>query len=157
MEFIETPTFWCPHLDRAACTNFSSRTVELRPPESWEILHFPFSHFLSFSFSPFLSFFLFFIYEFFLFLYFLFAFLSFPFLISFSHHFFFSFLFLFLFVFFFSYFLDHHGAFGQGKKLPPPFSCHLCGPNFFFLISLFLFMTSYPTWLNMSHGIMPPM
>ena len=59
--------------------------------------------------------------------------------------------------FFFSPFLDHHGAFGQGRKLPPPFSCHLCDPHFFSLISLFLFMTSYPTWLNMSHGIMPPM
>ena len=142
MEFVETPTFWCPHVDPAACTNFSPRTVELRSPESQEILPFPFSPFLSFSFffSPFLSFFLFFLYEFFLFLYFLFAFLSFPFLISFSHHFFFSFLFLFSLLFFFSPFLDHHGAFGQGRKLPLPFSCHLCGPHFFFFLFPYFFL-----------------
>ena len=116
------------------CTNFSPRTVELRSPESREILPFPFSPFFSFSFffSPFLSFFLFFLNEFFLFLYFLFAFLSFPFsshfpIISSSH--FSSFFSL---LFFLSPFLDHHGAFGQGRKLPPPFSCHLCGPHFFF-------------------------
>ena len=50
-EFFETPTFWCHHVDRAACTNFSPRTVELRQPESREIFPFPFSPFLSFSFS----------------------------------------------------------------------------------------------------------
>ena len=50
MEFVETPSFWCPHVDRAACTNFSTRTVELRPSERREILHFSFSSFLSFSF-----------------------------------------------------------------------------------------------------------
>ena len=49
MEFVETPSFWCPHIDHAACTNFSLRTVELRPSESREILNF------SFLLSPFLS------------------------------------------------------------------------------------------------------
>ena len=72
MEFVETPTFWCPHVDRIACTNFSPRTIELRSLESREILPFPFSPFL--SFSSFLSFFLFFLYDFFLFLSFLFFF-----------------------------------------------------------------------------------
>ena len=42
MKFVETPSFWCPHIDRAACTNFSLRTVELRPSESREILNFSF-------------------------------------------------------------------------------------------------------------------
>ena len=49
MEFVEIPSFWCPHIDRAACTNFSLRTVELRPSESRKILNF------SFLLSPFLS------------------------------------------------------------------------------------------------------
>ena len=48
MEFIETPTFWYPDVDHTACTNFSTRTVELRPSERWEILPLPFS--LSFPF-----------------------------------------------------------------------------------------------------------
>ena len=52
MEFVETPSFWCPHVDRAACTNFSLWTVELRPLKNREILPFSFS--LSFPF-PFLS------------------------------------------------------------------------------------------------------
>ena len=47
MEFVETPSFWCPHVDRAACTKFSTRTVELRPLKRREILYFSFS-------SPFL-------------------------------------------------------------------------------------------------------
>ena len=64
MEVVETPTFWCPHVEHAACTNFSPRTVKLRPPESREIFPFPFSSF-SFSFlSP---------YEFFSFLFFSFS------------------------------------------------------------------------------------
>ena len=42
MEFIETLSFLYPHIDRAACTNFSTRTVELRPSERREILPFPF-------------------------------------------------------------------------------------------------------------------
>ena len=50
MEFVKTPTFWCPHVDQAACTNFSLRTVKLRPLKSREIFPFPFllSHFPSF-------------------------------------------------------------------------------------------------------------
>ena len=87
MEFVETPSFLYPHVDRAACTNFSTWTVELRPSEGQEILHFSFSSFLSFSFFLFL---------------FIFSFLSFPtnsflslfFFLCFS---FFSFLFSFLF------------------------------------------------------------
>ena len=69
MEVFEIPTFWCPHVERATCTNFSPRTVELRPPESREIFPFPFPSF-SFSFlSP---------YEFFSFLFvFFFSFSSF--------------------------------------------------------------------------------
>ena len=40
------------------------------------------------------------------------------------------------------------------RKFPLPF----LKPNVWLSIFLlFLFMTSYPTWLNMSHGIMPPM
>ena len=58
MEFVETPTFWCPHVDRAACTNFNLHTVKLRPPESREIFPFPFllSHFPSFSLYELFSF-----------------------------------------------------------------------------------------------------
>ena len=54
MEFDETPSFWCPHVDRAACNNFSTRTVELRPSERREIhLFFFFSPFLFFFFLSF--------------------------------------------------------------------------------------------------------
>ena len=157
MEFVETPTFWCLHVDRAMCNNFSTRTIKLQPSKRREILLFSLS--LSFSF-PFLFYELVFpLSVFFLFLYFFifFVFLSFPFLISFSHHFFFFFSFFSsLLLFFFSPFLDHHGAFCQGRKLSPPFLMQFMWPSFFFLISFF-FMTSYPTWLNVSHGIMPPM
>ena len=55
MEFVKTPSFWFPHVSHAACTNFSLRTIELRPSKSREILHFPFFLFLRF-FSPFLLF-----------------------------------------------------------------------------------------------------
>ena len=75
MEFVKTPTFWCPHVYCAACTNFSPRTVELRLSESWEIFPFPFP--LSpFPFS--------FLYELFFFLFSLFSFLIFSFLSFFS-------------------------------------------------------------------------
>ena len=114
MELVETSSFWCPHVGRAACNKFSTQTVELRPLERREILlflsliffPFPFSFLPSFSFP--LSFyeFLFFFLSFLFFLIFSFSlsflsshFLStnsFPFLL-----FFFS-LFLFLFVFIFS-------------------------------------------------------
>ena len=88
MEFVETPSFWCLHVDRAACTNLSTQTVELQPSKNWEILPFSFS--LSFPFffffSPFLSFFPFFLYEFFSFCFsiFSFSFLSSHFLFCFS-------------------------------------------------------------------------
>ena len=175
MEFVETPTFWCPHVDRAACTNFSPRTVELRPPESQEILSFPFSPFLFlflFSFPllfpflplrilfvPFLSFFLshkLFSFCFFIsfLLFFLFLFSShFP-IISSSN---FSFLFLFLFAFHFFSLFGSPWSIRSREEASSPFLMPFVWPSFFFLISLFLFMTSYPTWLNMSHGIMPPM
>ena len=138
MEFVETPSFWCPHVGCAACTNFRTQTVELRPPENLEIFPFCFllSHFpffflsLSTNSSPLrilflLSFFLFF--PFFASLFFSFSFLSshflstksfsFPFCFSFLlyEHFFlspflFSFL-IFLLFFFLSLFLisfSHH-------------------------------------------------
>ena len=110
MEFVETPTFWYSHVDRAACTNFSLRTIELRPSESREILPFPFS--LSFPF-PFLSLrtvsFLFVFFPLFL--------LFFPFLFLFSHLIFSSFLFLFSFGIFspISIIIDRMG---QRRKLP---------------------------------------
>ena len=58
MDFVETPSFWCPHVGRFVCTNFSTRTVELRPSERREIFNFlsllfipfPFSFLPSFSF-----------------------------------------------------------------------------------------------------------
>ena len=62
MEFVETTTFWCPHVDRAACTNFNPRTVELRPPENREIFPFPFLLSSFPSFSLYESFFLFFLF-----------------------------------------------------------------------------------------------
>ena len=85
MEVVETPTFWCPHVDRAVCTNFSPQTVQLRPSESREIFFFSFV----LSPFPFLSLYgLFFFFSLFSFLFsffsFLFAFLCFiSFLISF--------------------------------------------------------------------------
>ena len=56
MEFVEILSFWCPHVDRATCNNFRTRTVELQPSENRAIFPFP-SSFLSFPFS-FLLFFL---------------------------------------------------------------------------------------------------
>ena len=82
MEVVETPTFWCPHVERVACTNFSPRIVELRPPESREIFHFPF------LLSPF-SFISLYELFYFIFLCFLFLLSFFPFL--FAYLFFFSF------------------------------------------------------------------
>ena len=109
---------------------------------------FPFFSFSTNSFSyEMFSFFLSFFLSFFSFLYFPFLIISFFFLLI-----FFSFS---PFLFFFSPFLDHHGELHQGRKLPPPFLMQFVWPSYFF--SLFLFMTSYPTWLNVSHGIMPPM
>ena len=143
MEFVETPTFWCPHVDPTACSNFSPRTVEPRPPESREIFPFPFS---SFSFSSLFSLrILFFLFLFF-FPFFPFCFsILFSFLLSFS-----PFLFHFL-----SLFGTYH-SFGQRRKFPPLFLKPFVWPSNFPLYSLyhyFLFMTSSTTWLNVSHGI----
>ena len=149
MEVVETPTFWCPHVERAACTNFSPRTVELRPPESREIFPFLFS---SFSFSlPFSLRTVFFFFLFFFFFSFP-SFLSFLLFFSFSH--FISFPFHFL-----PHFLSHldgHCRMVQEKEIPfslPQSKCMAIIIPSLFLISLFLFMTSSTTWLNMSHGI----
>ena len=139
MEFVETPSFWCPHVDRAACTNFSTQTVELRLSERQEILHFSFFP----SFSPFLPT------------------NSFLFLIS-----FFSFLFAFLFFFStnsFSPFL--FGLFSyppieiaidrmskEETSSPFPF-CHMPFPciSFLFLYLFYSFIASSPMWLIVSH------
>ena len=146
MEVVETPTFWCPHVESAAYTNFSHRTVELRPPESRKI--FPFLFFL--SPFPFIS-----PYEFFSFLFvFFFSFSSFlSFLLSFSFSHFSSHS-----PFNFSPFLSHfvgHCRMVQEKEIPfslPQSKCMAIIIPSLFLISLFLFMTSSTTWLNMSHG-----
>ena len=183
MEFVETPTFRCPHVDRATCNNFSTRTVELRSSKRREILHFSFS--LSFPFfffvSPFLSFFPFFLYKFFLFLSFFFLplsfsvfFVFFPFYLSFlfllpNEFFFFLFYFFFLISFFsFSlllFFFSLFGAFSllgstltawvKGGNFLLIASCHLCGHCFSFIFHLFLipFLTSHNMWLNESHTI----
>ena len=159
MEFVETPSFWYPHVDRAACTNFSTRTVELRPSERREILPFlslisfpfPFSFLLSFPFSfPFLH-------EFFLFFSF-----SHPFFFSFfsSHFIFSSFLFshslllIFLFLFLFRITIDRMVK--GGNFLPFSFK-PLVWWTIFFLISLFPFISSSHMWLIASHGIMQHM
>ena len=115
MEVVETPTFWCPNVDRVACTNFNPRTVELRPSESREIFLFPFL----LSPFPFFS------------LYGLFSFL---FLSSFLFPFCFSFLFLishlispFIFTSFsplslhFLLLFGAHHISGQRRKFPPLF------------------------------------
>ena len=163
MEFAETPTFWCPHVDRAACTNFSPRTVELRPPESQEIFPFLFSPFLSFSFffSFLLSRILFVPTNCFLLVY-LFAF-CFSFF-SFSHLIFPLFLLLislpFSLCFSFSLPFWSIDRMGQKEEVSSPLPQAKCVAFHFpiFIPYFFIsFMTSYPTWLNMSHGIMPPM
>ena len=126
LEFVETPTFWCPHVDPTACTNFSPRTVERRPPETRKIFLFPFllSPFPSFSLYEFFSF-----CSFFPLFSFLFAFLFFfSFLISFSFH--------FLFIFssplvLFSSFLEHTTHPIKGGNFLPFSSTHLCGYQIF--------------------------
>ena len=55
MEFDETPKFWYPRVGLVAWTDFTSRTVRIRPSERRKNLHFLFSPFLPllplFSFS----------------------------------------------------------------------------------------------------------
>ena len=99
---------------------------------------------------------------------FLFAFLYFPFLILFSHHLFFSFF------FFFSLSFSPHfllslcisliplsiDRMGQKEEVfSPPSSSQMCGYPIsihFLLFHNSLFITSSLSWLNVSHGIMPP-
>ena len=135
MEFVETPSFWCPHVDRTTCTNFSTRTVEFRPSEGREILPFSFSFsfpflFFFFSFSPFLFLrTLFFLCFFLSFLSFL---LFFPltqrilfgsYLISLSH----SFLLILSFLLAISLlFLEHNLIIRQGRKFPSLFLQVIC-------------------------------
>ena len=144
MEFVETLTFWCPHVDRVACTNFNLRTVELRQPESREIFPFPF------LLSPFPSFSL---YKPFSFL-FLSSFPFFPFcfsiLVLFSHLISLSFSPIFLLL------LEHTTHSVKGGNFLPFSSNHLCGHQISLFIPYFIIMTSSPTWLNVSHGILFP-
>ena len=135
MKFVETPSFWCPHVDRAACNNFSTRTVKLRSSERREILPFFFSYFLSILRTPF-YFFVFFVF--------------FPFLLFFIpfSHFIFSFLLLILFFSFsllFWHFLLPFGAYlteWSREETSSPFPHATCAVHDFrpyFLISLFPF------------------
>ena len=134
MEFVKTPSFWCPHVDHAACTNFSTRpsSFDRRSVGKSSIFPFPFLFsvffFVSF-FPPSTKFFCsFFVYEFFCFL-FAFLFLN----IS-SHFIFSSFLFLLLFFsfsLFFGIFSPLWSIFDRmvkGGNFLPLSSCHLCGP-----------------------------
>ena len=103
-------------------------------------LHFLFTNRFPFcSFLPFHSF--------------LFAFLFFfSFLISFPFH----FLLIFSFLFAFSPPFGAHHSFDQRRKFPPLFLYHLCGHQISLFIPYFIIMTSSPTWLNVSHGILFP-
>ena len=146
MEFVETPSFWCPHVDRAACNNFRTRTVELQPSENRAIFPFPFLlPFLSLFFSPFLSTNSFPLVSFFpfLFAFLFFLYLSFHFLLtSFSHSFLLTFSSL---LHFLSSLWSNIDRMGQRRKFPPhflmPFNVVL---NFlpFSFISYFLFLIS---------------
>ena len=142
MEFAETPSFWYLHVDRLACTNFSTRTVELRPSEHREILHFSFSsfifffrffHFLRTLFFLCFSFFSF-IFAFLFFSFFLFSFLlpnefflvpiSFHFLLIYFSH---SFLLIFSFILKISLLLRIAiDQIGLRRKLPPFFLQATC-------------------------------
>ena len=137
MEFVETPTFWCPHVDRAACTNFSPRTVELQPSESRKIFPFPFilSHF-PFLFSLRIAFPFLFISSF---LFFPLLFYSFS---LFSSHFPFIFSSFYPFSLHFLLLFGAHHISGQRRKFPPLFLKTKCVTIKFpslFLISLFPF------------------
>ena len=163
MEFVETPCFWCPHVDRVACTNFSTRTVEHRPSERREILPFSFSIsfpflFFLFSFPFFFSFLLLrilFVHFLFLFGSFFFCFLcflsfllflSFPLTQRILFFLFFYFIFLISFfsfsllLFFFSLLGAYLTSWSRKEALS---SCHMCGVQFsslfpYFFISFLL-------------------
>ena len=160
MEFVETPTFWRPHVDPTACTNFSTRTFERRPPETRENLPFPF---LS---SPFPSFSLYGFFPFFSFL------PSFPFLFAFLFLFLISHLISLSFLLIFSsslvLFLPLFGesSFGQWEEIASSFPQTKMWLSLFpYLFFLFLYdiithMASCEpwnffshTWLIVSHGI----
>ena len=151
MEFVETLIFWCPHVDRAMCNNFSTRTVELRPSEGREILPFPF--FFSFPF--------FFPTNPFLFAYFFLFFPFFAFLLSFSFLSTNSFLFAFLFsLLIFSFLLEFSPIFRASltgwsrEEASSPFlhaTCVVLNFPSFFLIPLFSFIASSIMWLIVSH------
>ena len=156
MEFVETPTFWCPHVDPAACTNFSPRTFERRPPETQEIFLFPF------LLSPFPPFSLYGFFPFFSFLPFLPFFSFFSFLISFPFH--FSSFSLLLFVIF-SPFLEK-ALIRSNEAISSSFPLPICVANtfpFFFFLYLYDIITHMAscepwnffshTWLIVSHGI----
>ena len=134
MEFVETPSFWYPHVDHVADTNVSTRTVELRPSKRQEILHFFLFPFL-FSFPSLSTNSFFFPLRILFFL--LLSFFSFLFCFSlfFSHHFSFSFLFShFIFSFgIFSFFWIIIDRLVKGGSFLPLSSCHLCGPQFSFI------------------------
>ena len=148
MEFVKTSSFWCPHIGRAACTNFSTRTVELRPSKRREILPFPsFSFLLSpltltLSF-PSLSFFSFFfslrtVFPFCSFLpFFLFPF-CFPFIFLFSHL--ISLSFYLLNWKFLSHFESLLTLWVKGGNFLPISSSLMCGHQF----SFFLFYSFFP-------------
>ena len=139
MEFVETPSFWCLHVDRATCTNLSTQTVELRPSKHWEILPFSFSLSFPFFFFSFLLSFLFFLSSYtnsFLF----------AFLFSLSHFFLLIFSFSFLFFSFWSI-LDR---LVKGGSFLPLSSCHLCGSHFSFLF-LNSFIPFYCIILHMAN------
>ena len=141
MEFVKTPTFWCPHVDPTACSNFSPRTIEPRPPESRETFLFPF------LLSPFSSLFslrtipLF--VPLFPFLSFLFSFLFFS---LFSSH------FLLIFSFplvIFSPFLEQPLIRSKGGNFLPISSNQRCGYHFFsfFFFYLFIFLNDIITYM----------
>ena len=142
MEFVETPTFWCPHVDRVACNNFSTRTVKLRPSKRLEILLFFLFPFLSFYF-PFLrtlfptNCFLFvclFVSFFFFFLFLLSS--------HFSHHFFFSpsFLLIFSFAFLFLPIFGSPWSIRSREEASSPFPHAICVALIFFSLFPYFFL-----------------
>ena len=162
MEFVETLSFWCPHVDRATCNNFSTQTVGAPENPPFFLFFFPFLFFFfvspstnSFSFLSFFSF--------------LYSFFSFHFLLISSSHFssFFSFAFLISFLFFLSsstnsfcsfwHFLLPFGSSltdWSRKEASFPFPHATCVVYVFpslFLYFLIPFVTSSIMWLIVSH------
>ena len=141
-EFDETSRFWYPHVTRVAWIDFSSWTVELRPSKYRENLSFCFSFpFLSLSPYPFAS-----------------SLLSLLFIFLLSFH-FFSFIFYFLhFSLFSSFLISLDFLLSRLIKVGlnfPPFSSHafclLHTISLFSYLFFFPFITSFNTWLHVSH------